>query len=329
MNNLWTHAPLGIQRFPQSTEQAGTPFLSAEAPGPSFGEIGQHFNMSLPNGVNNCSQATPVLSQNIYPQEVAPSPGMVVRPQMMPSVKPSVPGVATAFNGNQGMPFNGPPVFTPNMISMPYSGTVTGPSNTASLSNSMLFAPTTSSAEAQAVFPSMPHMMPPSSSYSLGIPISGPSPMMNSGPQDPVMSHPAFQNNHFLPEQRMPAPGIVCQNSMVKTNKINGKIPLSRSCSCNYENCGKGYTKRSHLVSHLRKHTGERPYQCLRQGCDWTFSRSDELTRHMKIHTKYRPFKCDQCSRQFMRSDHLKQRYRTHGQVKPQEHAQVKNKTDG
>nr|XP_012631390.1 Krueppel-like factor 17 isoform X2 [Microcebus murinus] len=95
-----------------------------------------------------------------------------------------------------------------------------------------------------------------------------------------------------------------------------GRKPLVlRPYVCQHENCGKAYTKRSHLVNHERKHTGERPYKCTWEDCTWSFFRSDELGRHIRIHTRYRPYKCRQCGRLFMRSDHLKQHQRTHQQM--------------
>ncbi|TKC45081.1 hypothetical protein EI555_001543, partial [Monodon monoceros] len=291
----WNHGPSGIQRVPQGIELETTSLVSAEAPRQNASEMGSHFSMLLPDrGVTYCPQVTFTSSQMIYTEGMSPSQTemMIFKgPQAMPLGEPSIPGVATTFGGNLRMSPNGPPVSPASgipmmshvrMRTMPYSGLPTVPSNGGPLTPKTLLDPTMPSTEALAMLRSLDQMLPPRNPHNYGMPPA----------ESPLLLALESQGSLERPPRR--------------------RSPVSRPYRCDYENCEKAYTKRSHLVSHQRKHTGERPYKCMWEACTWSFFRSDELRRHTRIHTKYRPHKCDQCGRQFMRSDHLRQHQRTH-----------------
>ena len=48
---------------------------------------------------------------------------------------------------------------------------------------------------------------------------------------------------------------------------------------CKWENCGKQYTKRTHLKNHTYVHSNYRPHKC--DLCTQKFSRKDDLKRHI------------------------------------------------
>uniref|UniRef100_A0A8C3VWN1 Krueppel-like factor 17 n=1 Tax=Catagonus wagneri TaxID=51154 RepID=A0A8C3VWN1_9CETA len=323
VHTSWNHGPAGIQHVPQCTELERMSLVSAKAPRQNAYEMGQQFNMSLPDdGVSYCPQMTFTASQMIYSQGMSPyQPGMVVFKghQAMPLGEPSISGVAVTFSGNLRMPPNGllvsPPSGTPmmshtGMPTMPYSGLPTVPSNRDTLTPKMFLDPTMSSTEVQAVLPSLAQMLPSKDPQDFGMPPAGSSSLLALESQGSLVSQPVSPED--LPNQSLSASWREEQNIRAQKRASGRSSPVSRPYRCEYENCGKAYTKRSHLVSHQRKHTGERPYKCTWEACTWSFFRSDELGRHTRIHTRYRPYKCDECGRQFMRSDHLRQHQRTH-----------------
>ncbi|XP_027979029.1 Krueppel-like factor 17 [Eumetopias jubatus] len=322
----WNDGASGIQHFLQYTELERIPLALAEAPRQNASEMGPQFSMSLPeHGVSYCSQVTRTPSQMFYCEGLLSSqPGIMIfkGPQMMPLGEPSTPRVAMTFARNLRMAPSGPPVSAPSGISMtshinvptmPYSGPPTVPSNRDSLTPKMLLAPTMPSTEAQAMLPSLTQMLPPREPHDFRMNPAG-SPSFLALESQHSLVQPGSQEDP-LPKQPMRAPQRAEWNSRAQERALRRRSPVSRPYCCQYESCGKAYTKRSHLVSHQRKHTGERPYKCMWEGCMWSFFRSDELGRHTRIHTRYRPHGCDQCGRQFMRSDHLRQHQRIHRQA--------------
>ncbi|KAI8812282.1 hypothetical protein BJ742DRAFT_673740 [Cladochytrium replicatum] len=74
---------------------------------------------------------------------------------------------------------------------------------------------------------------------------------------------------------------------------------------CPFEGCGKMFTRRYNLQSHLMVHSGERPYKC--PSCGASFSRQHDLRRHVRsLHSEDRPHHCHHCNLSFARSDALK-----------------------
>ncbi|XP_076804591.1 uncharacterized protein LOC143448655 [Clavelina lepadiformis] len=79
--------------------------------------------------------------------------------------------------------------------------------------------------------------------------------------------------------------------------------------------CNKLFQHKSNLNTHIRTHTGERPYQC--DVCHKSFSANKDLKAHMRTHTGERPYQCDVCYKSFSQSNSLKTHMRTHTGERP------------
>ncbi|KAK1329564.1 hypothetical protein QTO34_009746 [Cnephaeus nilssonii] len=128
-------------------------------------------------------------------------------------------------------------------------------------------------------------------------------------------------------------PSTVQNVNPKSTGKLSVGVRMSKIVTIKHGGCGQGFDDGSHINTHQRTHSGEKPYVCrstpedtlLHTGekpyvcreCGRGFTDKSTLIRHQRTHSGEKPYVCRECGRGFTDKSTLIRHQRTHSGEKP------------
>ena len=115
-------------------------------------------------------------------------------------------------------------------------------------------------------------------------------------------------------ELRCATCSYVAENSSAYLDHIASHPSDTSTFSCPFCSYITNRYRRNNLEVHIRRHTGERPYQC--SECSLQFVSSGDLKSHGKKHSGQKPFPCPHCNYRSTRKSAVKLHcYRAHKDI--------------